>query len=74
MEKPSTKDGDWFHAHYGEIYDNYVGKVVAVYGQRVVASSDTRKALLNYLKRNNYRPKEMIIVLVGEKEKISVCV
>jgi len=74
MEKPSTKDGNWFHAHYGEIYDNYVGRFVAVYEQKVVAYNYTKEALLDYLKENNYRPREMIIVFVGKKEKISVCI
>jgi len=74
MEKPSTKDGDWFRDNYAEIYDNYVGSFVAVYEQKVVISTHGLGTLFDYLKRNNYRPKEMIIALIGKKEKIPVCV
>ncbi len=74
MEKPSWEDSDWFFKNSAKIYEQYIGKVVAIYGKRVIAHENNLDRLLTHLRENGYNLKKTIIFVLDEKEMIPVCV
>ncbi len=64
------KSFDWVQRNFDELVKKYEGKLVAVEGERIIASSETVEGLITQIEKKGKNPAEIYVTSFPPKDLI----